>query len=156
MIPRSWFWRVILSTVVLAMLAPSVLGIDAGLTPKSPWSGQVEDVPVWLRIWLLWILFPIFLASLLFLRRSIEARAAAAGFILSHVPMMIHLFDVTVGVVGLMHLVFWSPALVLLAQKQPRVDPKTAFGFWVHAMLFVIAVSLAFDLRDALLYFVLM
>jgi len=151
----SWFWRIILGLILVAMLTPFVLGIDAGLTPDSPWSGQVEVVPVWLRIWLLGILFPTFLASLFFLRRSWEARAAAAGFILSHVPMMVHLFDVTVGVVGLMHLVCWSPALVLLAQRRPNVDPKTPFGVWVHAMLLVLAISLAFDLRDALLYFVL-
>ena len=68
--------------------------------------------------------------------------------------MIFQLFDVTVGVVGLMHLVTWSPALVLLAQRRPKVELNTPFGAWVHVMLFVIAVSLAFDLRDALLYFV--
>jgi hypothetical protein len=151
----SWFWRVVLAVVALTMLAPIVAGVDGGLTPDSPWSGQVGEVPVWLRIWLMGILFPVFLASLFFLRRSPEARFAAGGFVLSHVPMMIHLFDVTVGVVGLMHLVCWSPAAVLLARRQPKVDPKTPFGLWVHAMLFVLVVSLAFDLRDALLYFVL-
>jgi len=154
MFQLSWFWRVTFAAIVLAMLTPLVLGIDAGLTPESPWSGQVEAVPAWLRIWLLGILFPAFLASLFFLRRSVEARAAAAGFILSHVPMIFHLFDVTVGVVGLMHLVCWSPALVLLARRRPKVEPKTPFGIWVHVMLFILALSLAFDLRDALLYFV--
>lgn len=79
----------------------------------------------------------------------------ASGFILSHVPMMFDLFHVTVGVVGLMHLVCWSPAFFLLARKRPKVALDTPFGIWVHAMLFVIAISLAFDLRDAVLYFIL-
>ncbi len=151
----SWFWRVVLAAVLLTMLAPVLLGVDAGLSPESPWSGQVEAVPAWLRLWLLGVLFPVFLASLFFVRRSLGARAAAAGFVLSHVPMMVHLFDVTVGVVGLMHLVCWGPALVLLARQRPKIDPKTPYGVWVHAMLVVLAISLAFDLRDALLYFVL-
>ncbi len=150
----SWFWQVVLATIALLLLSPIVLGIDAGLTPDSAWSGQVEAVPVWLRIWLLGILFPCFLASLLFLRRSPEARFAAGGFVLSHVPMIFPLFEVTVGVVGLMHLLCWGPAAILLARRQPKVELKTPFGAWVHMMLFVIAVSLAFDLRDALLYFV--
>jgi len=154
MFPLSRYWLIVLVTIALLMLVPLVLGVDSGLTPTSPWSGQVEVVPTWLRFWLLGILFPVFLASVLFLRRSVEARVAAAGFVISHVPMMVPLFDVTVGVVGLMHLVCWSPALILLAKRQPVADPKTLFGAWVYAMLFVIAVSLAFDLRDALLYFV--
>ena len=154
MFSLSWFWRVVLAAIAITMLAPIVAGVDGGLTPDSPWSGQVEVVPVWLRIWLLWILFPIFLASLFFLRRSAEARFALGGFVLSHVPMMVQLFDVTVGVVGLMHLVCWSPAMILLARRQPKVNLKTPFGVWVHAMLFVLAISLAFDLRDAWIYFV--
>jgi len=150
----SWFWQVVLATIALLLLGPIVLGINAGLTPDSPWSGQVEIVPVWLRIWLLGILFPSFLASLFFLRRSPEARFAAGGFVLSHLPMVFRLFDVTVGVVGLMHLLCWGPAAILLAKRRPTVELKSPFGAWVHAMLFVLAVSLAFDLRDALLYFV--
>jgi hypothetical protein len=155
MIPQSRFWRVVFLSIVLLILAPAVLGVDAGLSPDSPWSGQVEDVPIWLRIWLLGILFPTFLASLLFLRRSKGARAAAIGFVLSHVPMMVPFFDMTVGVVGLLHLICWSPALYLLVPKQQVVDLKTPYGIWVHAMIFVLSVSLAFDLRDAMLYFVL-
>ncbi|MBW2427121.1 MAG: hypothetical protein JRG86_22965 [Deltaproteobacteria bacterium] len=153
MIALSWFWRIVLATIAITMLLPLVAGIDSGLTPESPWSGQVGNVPFWLQIWLMGILSPAFLGSLFFLRRSIEARFVAGGFVLSHVPMMIHLFDVTVGVVGVMHLVCWTPALVLLARRQPRVDVKSPFGFWVHAMLFVLAVSLAFDLRDALRFY---
>jgi hypothetical protein len=154
MIQLSWFWRIVLVVVIVTMAAPTILGIDSGLSPSSPWSGQVGAVPDWLRFWLMGVLFPTFLASLFFLRRSTEARVAAGGFILSHVPMMLDLFQVTVGVVGVMHLVCWSPALVLLTKKRPSVGLQSPFGLWVHAMLFVISVSLAFDLRDALLYFV--
>ena len=61
--------------------------------------------------------------------------------------MMFHFFDVTVGVVGLMHLVCWSPALYLLVKRRPSVDPKTLFGVWVHSMIAVLSLSLAFDHR---------
>jgi hypothetical protein len=146
----SWFWRITLLIITLMLIVSSVLGIDAGLSPDSPWSGQVEDVPIWLKIWLMWVLFPSFIASLLFVHRSNGARLAAAGFILSHIPMAYHMFDVTVGVVGIMHVVCWSPALYFLSKDRHMVELKTLYGMWIHVMLFVLAVSLTFDFRDAL------
>ena len=150
--PRySAFTRILLVAIALLLLVPRVTGIDSGLTPDAKWDhGSVWSTPLWLRIWLLGVLFPVFLASLLFVRRSREARFAAGGFVLSHVPMATGLFEITVGAVGLIHLLCWSPALVLLVRRRPGVDPATPFGIWVHAMLVVIAISLAFDARDAL------
>ena len=155
--PRySAFTRILLAVIALLLLLPRLTGVDAGLAPDARWDhGSVWSTPWWLRVWLLGVLFPTFLASLLFVRRSREARFAAGGFVLSHLPMATGLFEITVGAVGLIHLVCWSPALVLLARRRPGVDPRTPFGFWVYAMLVVIAVSLAFDARDALGLYVL-
>jgi len=154
--PRySGFTRVLLAVIVLLLLLPRFTGVDSGLTPDAKWDHtSVWGTPLWLRVWLLGVLFPTFLASLCFVRRSREARFAAGGFVLSHVPMAAGLFEVTVGAVGLIHLVCWTPALVLLARRRPSVDAKTPFGLWVYAMLAVITISLAFDLRDALGYYV--
>ena len=149
----SWFWRFTLAIILVFLAVPLVGGIDSGLSPETPWAGQVAEVPLWLQIWLMGIMTPLFFISLFFLRRSLEARFLVGGVILSHVPMGVDLFLVTVGVVGVVHIVCLSPALYLLAKKRPDVDPRSAFGLWVHAMLFVLAVSFAFDARDALRYF---
>lgn len=155
--PRySWFTRALLAAIALLLLAPRLLGVDSGLGPDSTWDHtSVWSTPLWLRIWLLGVLFPTFLASLLFVRRSREARFAAGGFVASHLPMAAGLFEMTVGSVGLVHLVCWSPALVLLARRRASVDPATPFGVWVHAMFAVLAISLAFDARDALGFYLL-
>ena len=154
--PRySPFTRMLLVTIAALWLLPRVTGIDSGLTPDARWDHtSVWSAPIWLRIWLLGVLFPVFLASLLFVRRSPEARFAAGGFVASHVPMALGLSAVRVGTVGLIHLVCWTPALVLLARRRPSVEPRTPFGLWVHAMLAVLAISLSFDARDAIALYV--
>lgn len=155
--PRySWFTRALLAAIALLLLAPRIWGLDAGLTPDTAWDhSSVWSTPIWLQAWLLGVLFPTFLASLFFVRRSREARFAVGGFVVSHLPMATGLFEMTVGSVGLVHLVCWSPALVLLGRRRASVDPATPFGVWVHAMFAVIAISLAFDARDALGFYVL-
>lgn len=155
-LPRySGFTRALLVAIALLLLAPRLLGIDSGLSPDAMWDHtSVWTTPVWLQIWLLGVLFPTFVASLFFVRRSREARFAAGGFVLSHVPMATGLFETTVGAVGLVHLICWTPALVLLARRRPSVEVATPFGVWVHAMFAVLAISLAFDLRDALGFYV--
>ena len=151
-VPRySPFTRILLAVIAALWILPRVTGIDSGLTPDGRWDHtSVWSTPIWLQVWLLGILFPVFLASLLFVRRSLEARWAAGGFLASHLPMALGLFDARVGTVGLIHLVCWTPALVLLARRRPEVDPRTPFGAWVHAMLAVLAISLSFDARDAI------
>ncbi len=150
----SWFWRVIAVVITLMLLVPAVTGIGAGLNPETPWFGQVEEVPLWLRVWLMWILFPAFIASLAFVHRSNGARLAAVGFILSHVPMFVQMFEVTVGVVGILHVLCWGPALYVLAKERESIEWKSLYGLWVHWILIVLAVSITFDFRDAVLFII--
>ena len=94
----SWFSRGLIALVILLLALPLLAGVGSGLTSESAWDGtQVWDQPLWLQIWLLGILFPTFLSSLFFVRGSNEARLAIGGFIVSHVPMWLSLFDTTVG-----------------------------------------------------------
>lgn len=78
-----------------------------------------------------------------------EARLALGGFVVSHLPMMLGLFETTVGEVAIIHLFCYSPALISLARRRSRVAPGSPFGIWVHVMLVVLSISLAFDLRDS-------
>ena len=154
MLVVPWFWRITIFLIVLMLLTPTLFGIHAGLDPETPWFGQVEEVPFWLRFWLMWVLFPAFIASLAFLYNSNGARLAAGGDILSHLPMFVQMFEVTVGVVAILHLIFWGPAFYVLIKERASVVWKSFYGLWVHWMLFVLAISLTFDFRDAVLFVV--
>lgn len=148
----SWFWRISLAVIFILLLVPIVTGVSSGLSPDTPWAGgqQAGTLPLWLQIWLMGVMTPMFFISFFFLHYSNEARVLVAGVIISHIPMAVDLFPVTVGAVGIIHIVCLSPAFYLLTKKRPRVVLKSAFGLWVHTMLFILAVSLAFDTRDAI------
>ena len=147
----SGYTRILIGTILVLMLAPSFTGVSSGLSPHEVWDHtSVWQTPLWLQVWLMGIVFPSFLASIFFLHRSLEARLALGGFVLSHLPMMLGLFETTVGSIALIHVVCYLPALATLAKRRPQVDARSAFGVWVHIMLAVLTVSLAFDLRDSL------
>ena len=149
----SGYTRILIGTILVLMLAPSFTGVSSGLSPHEVWDHtSVWQTPLWLQVWLMGIVFPTFLASLFFLHRSMEARLALGGFVLGHLPMMLRLFETAVGTIALMHVVLYTPALVALARRRPRVRLASPFGAWVHVMLAVLAISLAFDLRDGLRY----
>ena len=146
----SFYSRLLFGAVVVLMLAPSITGVDAGISPHQTWDDtSVWDTPLWLQVWLMGVVLPSFLSSLFFLRRSREARLALGGFVVSHLPMMLGLFETTVGEVAIIHLFCYSPALISLARRRSRVAPGSPFGIWVHVMLVVLSISLAFDLRDS-------
>lgn len=155
--PRySPFTRILLATIAALWVLPRLTGVDSGLAPGAPWDhGSVWSTPLWLRVWLFGVLVPVFLASLFFVRRSREARFAAGGFALAQAAMALGLLDLRVGTVGLVHLVCWTPALVLLARRRPSLELSTPFGLWVHAMIAVLAISLPFDARNAIALYLL-
>ena len=67
----SWYARILIGSVVVLMLAPSVTGVDSGLSPDDMWDDtSVWETPPWLQLWLMGIVFPSFLASIFFLHLS--------------------------------------------------------------------------------------
>ena len=113
------------------------------------------SLPWWLYIWL-GLLLVTFLASLLFVRNHPAARWALAGFAVSHSLVIgLEALDVAVmrkGLVSITHIIGWTPALIALVRTIPKTEWGTPFGVWCRALTFIIAVSLVFDVRDAIAY----
>jgi hypothetical protein len=132
---------------------PLLLGTGAGLEPDSPWDSRaVWQTPIWLQLWLMGAVFPVFVIALLFCWREKEARWAVVGFIVSHIPVFFAEEVLTVGWVGVIHLICWGPAFAMLVHRLPRLSPTSLYGAWAHAATFVIFVCLVFDARSALHY----
>ncbi len=113
--------------------------------------------PDWVRLWVLWLN----IATLGALALCLAARAtwaeAAAIFLanLAMVPSMLWLHAEVgfVRLLGLPHLVFWTPLLVWLAlrlRRRAEIPRLQRAGLLVYAA--TLAVSLAFDAADVLRY----
>jgi len=121
----------------------------------------IATEPLWLQGWVL-LLVLVHAAALLFLVRRREGGgvgirpepvAIVAAFLLAG-AFMGWLYDQVgyVRLLGLAHLVFWTPVWVWVWTRRPAIGTGSAFGKYVHAYLAVAGVSLVIDLVDVLRY----
>ncbi|NIB41584.1 hypothetical protein HBA55_18415 [Pseudomaricurvus alkylphenolicus] len=60
--------------------------------------------------------------------------------------------EALVGYSSLMHLIFWTPALIVLLIKRPFMTERNIYGVWSGAVTFTFLVSFLFDIRDSVIY----
>ena len=104
---------------------------------------QVLNEPLWLQVWIAW-LFLVNGASVLFLRRS-EARWVLAAWLASLFTMdRLHLEFGYTRILGVAHLVWWTPLVVYLFRRRAAFG-EGAFGGWARWLTLTNAISLAID-----------
>ena len=112
-------------------------------------AADVAAQPQWLQIWGN-ILGPVTLLSMiLFLfRRNLIPVALLTILVLPSMLLLYHYFGYS-RILGLAHIVFWTPAVVYLLKTRPtwRVR-ETWLGKWIIVALTVMLISLAFDYVD--------
>ncbi len=113
------------------------------------------NAPRWVRIWIL-IMASTFALGLIFVWWRVEARWAVGGMIALLLSFVVirQFTDIAFlsGLIALLHLVFWSPALYLLLTRRPFLKERSIYAVWSGAMAFVILFSFVFDIRDAAIY----
>jgi hypothetical protein len=113
--------------------------------------------PLWIKVWFA-VMVATFASGLAFIRRHTSARLAVCGFLLPFLiagPIFKALgLPFLGGSIAIAHLVFWTPALVVLLLRRPFFDSTKGTGFriWSGAMTGVILFSFIFDIRDAVIY----
>ena len=112
--------------------------------------------PLWLRLWMNWLLVGGFILPLTLLiwkqSRITSLVLIAAGILAALGTGYIYNRFGYVKLLGLPHILFWTPALIYLYSQLRRVDlPK-----WPKWLMYVIAatvlISLAFDYTDLARY----
>ena len=112
-------------------------------------------LPGWVKIWVIFVLGPVNLASLLFLNQPMGGAIAVLAYC-GIAPNVILAF-LCRGVSRLMalpHIVFWSPLMFILApflahnQELPPI-----FAAYLVVLFFVNLVSLAFEFCDTFMWF---
>lgn len=114
--------------------------------------------PMWIQIWVAVMVLTFAIGLFVFAWKQPIARWAAGGFILS-ASSGASIFGALglpflSGAIAIMHIICWTPALVLLLTRLPFLDPEQGrwFRVWSAAITFVISFSFVFDIRDAAIY----
>jgi hypothetical protein len=118
--------------------------------------------PLWIRGWL-FVLVATHLAALLFVvgredgrwRARAEPIAILASFLAAGALMnWLYAQLGYVRLLGLAHLVFWTPAYVWILSRRRAIGSGSPFGKYVHAYLVIAGISLAIDVVDVVRYLV--
>ena len=133
--------------------------MDASATQSLTDAMSLE--PVWIRAWL-GALVSVHLAALCFVLRreagSWRLRAEPLAILASFfaAALLMDAIYTRVGytrVLGVAHIVFWSPAYVWVLRRRRGIGKSSLFGKYVRVYLLVAGASLAIDAVDLVRYF---
>ncbi|CUH50594.1 hypothetical protein [Shimia marina] len=109
-------------------------------------------LPLWVRLWMGFILVPINLVSLKFVGTHPHATWIAVLCImgmLANVPILLRQREFS-SALALPHLIFWTPLIVgILVTPTIWQQPMSSFAKFLLVLLVVNGISLAFDTLEA-------
>ena len=105
------------------------------------------------RLWVFWLMI-VNTASLLFVFRHVPARWVLLAWVIN-MPLMNYLYETYgfVRLLGLSHVLVWTPVLIYLGLKWRSFRLRTLFGAWVAVLIVTNGISLGFDYVDVVRYF---
>ena len=105
-----------------------------------------------------WVFFMMasFISSVIFMKNHVEARWVGGCFFLGMLILMIATEGFGMpslsGFIATIHLLAWTPALIILIKRKPFKGELSAFSIWSGVMTFVILFSFVFDIRDSAIF----
>jgi hypothetical protein len=135
---------------------PALAAYEHGPGALQIWDEQgLANSPAWIKVWLAFMALTMF-SGVFFVWKHVEARWVVAGITTA---LLISKFVIPAlsivslsGLVGLVHVIFWSPALFVLLKNRPFTKGLSAYAIWSGIVTCVIIFSLFFDIRDAAIY----
>lgn len=143
----------------LSLLLPAAAiaaDYSSGHQALQVWDAEAQaNMPQWIKYWLLGMV-SVFALGLLFVWRHVEARWLVGGFIAG---LLFSKFAIPAlglmplsGLVALIHLVFWSPALFFMLKNRPFMQGFSPYACWAAVATGCILFSFIFDIRDSVIY----
>lgn len=116
----------------------------------AAWSADVARQPLWVQIWMDVMMIVLLGLSVVFSFVRVEARWVLAAFLAGAAAMLfIYSRMGYVRLLGLGHVIFWTPVLVYLLRRRDRWRVReTLSGKWILLAVTVLTISLAFDYAD--------
>ena len=116
--------------------------------------GQANS-PQWVMAWVAFMLLT-FVVGIAFSFIRKEARWLMAPIIAGFAVMFTLFLGLGMpqvsGFIATFHLIFWTPALIMLLRNRWFLKESSWFGRWTGVLTFVILFSFIFDIRDAAIY----
>ncbi len=145
--------------VIIGLLFASTLlaqTYQPGHQALQIWNAEaMANSPTWVKYWLYFMLIS-FAMGLLFVWKRVEARWVVGGFILalSISKWLLPALNLVIlsGLVALVHLICWTPALYMLLSRRTFAKERSFYAFWCGWITLVILFSFVFDVRDAVIY----
>jgi len=108
-------------------------------------------MPLGWKLWIFWMMI-INTASVAFLK-EVPARICLALWIANGITMPLMAESLGyVRLLGLSHVIWWTPLAIYLFRKRKDFDRTTWFGRWAIAVLLTNSVSLIIDYVDVIRY----
>ena len=125
--------------VMLWTLTNSVYG------PTPQWSPALS----W---WIRWMIAIGYSSTIFAIAGHTGARWVLAAFVVNHLVAIFGPFPPSNGLISLTHVIFWTPAVVMLAWGLRTLNRQSVYGVWHLLALTTMVISLFFDYRDAFRY----
>jgi hypothetical protein len=111
---------------------------------------SMRRMPVWVQIWMFFILVPVNFAAVFFLGQpfGILIACLAIGGILPNLPIMAWTRGFS-SLMALPHVIIWTPLVIIIAWVLISVDGlRPIYSAYLWVLLVTDLVSLAFDYPD--------
>lgn len=153
--PNPLFTLFSILTMLLISGSAHAIEYQLGHGALDLFDEEMTTTPAWVRYWMMFMGLS-FIAGLLFVWKHPVARWVVGGMILSVIAgnLITPALGLTKlnGLISLLHIVFWSPALYLLLKQRPFMGKPSAYSIWAGLITAVILFSFIFDIRDAAIY----
>lgn len=113
---------------------------------------RILELPIGWRIWVLWLM-AVNTACILYLNRK---PAKIVGIVwLGNIITMMTMYWLLgyVRLLGLSHVIWWTPLVVWLARNLFRGRPSGSYSVWLYLLLISNVASLVIDYIDVIRYF---
>jgi hypothetical protein len=102
--------------------------------------------------WVAWLVI-LNLGAVVFVWNRVEARWVLAAMIVNmpFMNMLFYYFGYT-RILGLSHIIFWTPVLVYLWRRRKDIQIKTPFGIYIRVLFISNFISLVIDYSDTIRY----
>ncbi|MBI3435590.1 MAG: hypothetical protein HY056_11010 [Proteobacteria bacterium] len=113
---------------------------------------QLAQLPGHLQLWLAWLAIVSFLGPLALIRHRLARVVLLFQLANAALGAVLGLSLGLVRLLGLSHVIFWTPMLIVVARAIPSLTRNSALGIWARVFALTILLSLVLDYIDVARY----